>query len=519
MRRWIGLVVAVGLAIVSVPVAAASGRAAVPAAGSVGSDFDGDGFGDLAIGVPAQDVMGRQQAGAVRILYGSATGLSSARSQMWSPASEGIPGAPRVTGYFGTSVATGDFDGDGFGDLAVGAGSEANGQVPHSGAVYVLYGGGEGLSAEGARRFTQGNPGIPDRAEDYDTFGGTLAAGDFGRGIQDDLAISASEGFGEEINSGAVTILYGSGEGLLPTGAQLWSQQGDAIAGAPESGDGFGLSLVAADLGGSDQDDLAIGAPGDATGNHRQGSVTILFGSATGLGSAGHQRWTPGRAGMVGGDHDRFGASLAAGEFGRGGFADLAVGAPGRGYPAFPRGYGVIVILYGRSAGLSAQGSQVFDQGDTGTGMTEEGDRFGERLAAGDLGRGPRHDLVVGVPQEAIGDLERAGAFSVLYGSPTGITTAGAQGFPQNGAGVGAAPEEGDVFGSALFVADFGGGEQADVAVGAPGEGIGTTLDAGFVVVLYGTPNGVSTTGAQGWHENLTGGAVESLGLFGAALA
>lgn len=47
-------------------------------------DFDDDGFCDLAIGDDTATVGGRREAGAVHVLYGSATGLSVKRSQYWT---------------------------------------------------------------------------------------------------------------------------------------------------------------------------------------------------------------------------------------------------------------------------------------------------------------------------------------------------------------------------------------------------------------------------------------------------
>ena len=53
-------------------------------------DLDGDGFADLAIGSPGEDLPGPLNAGAVVVLYGSSGGLTSAGNQLWTHDSPGI---------------------------------------------------------------------------------------------------------------------------------------------------------------------------------------------------------------------------------------------------------------------------------------------------------------------------------------------------------------------------------------------------------------------------------------------
>jgi FG-GAP repeat len=83
------------------------------------TDFNGDGFADLAIGIPFENVEGTSNAGAVQVLYGSASGLTSI-DQFWTQNAIGTDPS-EVEDEFGTAVATGDFDADGFTDLAIGA--------------------------------------------------------------------------------------------------------------------------------------------------------------------------------------------------------------------------------------------------------------------------------------------------------------------------------------------------------------------------------------------------------------
>jgi hypothetical protein len=60
-----------------------SGRRGRPSDEVARADFDGDGFVDLAVGVPGEDVEALADAGSVVVLYDSAAGLTGARAQQF----------------------------------------------------------------------------------------------------------------------------------------------------------------------------------------------------------------------------------------------------------------------------------------------------------------------------------------------------------------------------------------------------------------------------------------------------
>ena len=130
---------------------------------------------DLAIGV-FHETVGRIAAGAVNVIYGRRTGLGPQRNQLWRQGGNGLGGRAERWDQFGHSLASGDFNGDGACDLAVGAFNEALGKaVNGAGAVAVIYGtSADGLSGAGSQSWHQSTPGIIGGPEPFDWFGFAL---------------------------------------------------------------------------------------------------------------------------------------------------------------------------------------------------------------------------------------------------------------------------------------------------------------------------------------------------------
>lgn len=147
------------------------------------TDFDRDGYEDLAVAAPFEDhgfiYLPTRDAGVVHVLYGSAPdGPAGTEDQIWSQADPAIEDTDEVDDLFGYSLAFGDFDGDGYTDLAVGVPHQHVGGAVDAGAVHLLYGSAAGLAAARNELWHQDRGTVGSTAEPYDNFGRSLAAGD-----------------------------------------------------------------------------------------------------------------------------------------------------------------------------------------------------------------------------------------------------------------------------------------------------------------------------------------------------
>jgi hypothetical protein len=174
-------------------------------------DFNGDSRADLAISTPNENIGGNSDAGAIHVLWGAATGLSTTRSGYYHQDSIGIPDQAEASDYFGRALAAGDFNGDGVSDLAIGIPWEDIGTVRNAGAIQILYG--SETAGFGANNFVSqegfaNGEDIRGAVEENDFFGWSLAVGDFDGDEAADLAIGVpGEDIGNIADAGAVNIL------------------------------------------------------------------------------------------------------------------------------------------------------------------------------------------------------------------------------------------------------------------------------------------------------------------------
>jgi hypothetical protein len=189
------------------------------------------------------------------------------------------------------SLAVGDFDGDGFGDIAAGGADESAGTGGH----VTVYKGDATVSLGTTNTVAQDTGAVAD-----DRFGYSLAAGDVNKDGKADLAVGVPyKTVTAQAHAGEVVVLYGGASGLSNTGAQVVSQDTAGVPGAAEAGDELGWTVVLRDITKDGYADLVGGAPKE---NGTDGAVSSLNGGATGVTATGSQTFGAGTLGVSGVD-------------------------------------------------------------------------------------------------------------------------------------------------------------------------------------------------------------------------
>jgi len=377
------------------------------------------------------------------------------------------------------------------------------------------------LHAPPVQFWNEGSPDLVSSLQEHVRFGAALAAGDYNCDGFDDLAVGVPEdddNNGALADTGYVLVLYGSSDGLVAVGHQLWDQQSLAAA-SEEAGDQFGEVLAAGDFDDDGCDDLAVGMPHEDIGDLTDaGGLQLIYGSSDGLADTGNTFFRQGAGGITAApeDFDRFGQSLAVGDFNADGIDDLALGAPGEDIEAASaEGAGALHVLFGSVSGLTGDDDLVLFRGSGLPGTPETGEGLATALASADFNPlFPGADLAIGAPSSAAGDVADSGRV-LLFSDITGSGFVAE--YTQATTGVPGLAETFDQFGATLAGGDFDGDGIAELAVGSPGEDLEAAMvtNAGAVTVLDFDGDGHTL-----WlQDDLAPEHAEGIDEFGSALA
>jgi hypothetical protein len=501
---------------VTVPTASAtSSPRAGAAAAPVHADFNGDGFSDIAIGAPFEKVGAISGAGAVHVLYGTADGATTTASTRLILESAGFQPAETADSGFGWSLAAGDFDGDGFADLAVGAPFMPVESMDHAGRAVTFLGSNQGLTNDTGLSFDERDF---EEVEEPDEFYGTaLASGDFNDDGLADLAVGGpNESVDGVTAAGTVGVLFGDDEGLGAGDLATRRFNAESVGGgAFEDHANFGAALAAGSLGQGPADDLAIGAPNDADGSHLSGSVTVVYGSGEGpSGDDGHLLHESGAPGAIVRGGDEFGSALAIGNVVGTATGDLAVGAPQERIGDIPNAGGVFVYP-GGATGVVPTSVKRFSAATSGVaGNPANGGLFGQSLAIDNLGKTALPDLAIDAPGRPLPT--GSGAVYVLFHGGNGITGTGSLALTHSTPGVPGSPSSLGWGSATIATGNIGHGAVRDLVVAAKSEVI-AGQGCGAVYALYGRANG--PTGADSQRFTLNSPAVAGACTVGNATA
>ncbi|MFI7102540.1 FG-GAP and VCBS repeat-containing protein [Streptomyces sp. NPDC050161] len=340
-----------------------------------------------------------------------------------------------------------DFNGDGYNDLAVGAPGASGG----SGYLAVVYGSAHGLDPATRTVIDAKMLGIPDIEG---RFADKLAARDLdGDGVTD-LAVQAAGGSGDRL----IALWGAKGKGLS---AQRAVRLHDA------------QRMAAGDFNGDGKQDLFV------TEYMKENKATLLQGPFTRDGKPAKVQTLS----VTESDDEALG--LTAGDI---------------------NGDGADDVFVSRAMEESARPGAVLLGGRNG--LTKQTGKGPEALPAtlGDFNGDGKADLAY---REAPGGVVEgpwtdSGTVKVRYGTKDGLGSRTTT-FTQATAGVPGANETGDVFGASLAAGDVDGDGRDELAVGVPGESIGSKHKAGSTVLLKGSADGLTGTGAQAFSQDTAG--------------
>jgi len=254
---------------------------------SAAGDINGDGIGDLIVGAYLADPNGNSFSGSSYVVFGKNTGFPATLALSSLNGSNGF----RIDGVAasdrsGFSVsAAGDINGDGLGDLIVGAyGADPNGN--YSGSSYLVFGKSTPFAATLVPSILNGSNGFRlDGVAAGDRSGYSVsAAGDINGDGFGDLIVGADRADPNGSLSGSSYVVFGKSTGFTATLAlsSLNGSNGFRLDGVAAN-DFSGYSVSAAgDINGDGIDDLIVGAKGaDPNGNSFSGSSYVVFGRNT----------------------------------------------------------------------------------------------------------------------------------------------------------------------------------------------------------------------------------------------
>ena len=242
---------------------------------STAGDINGDGYSDVITGAIGYD-NGQTNEGGVWVYYGSVSGISGSSFLEKNNANAS----------FGTSVASaGDVNGDGYGDVIIGADGYTNPETMEGGAfVYNGSSAGITLTPSWSAESNQALAGM----------GISVAtAGDVNGDGYSDVVVGTRFYSNGETYEGRIQVFQGSNNGL--------SANANTTVESNVSNANLGYSVSSAgDVNGDGYSDIIAGADNYSNGESQEGKAFVYYGGAGGGARASVQQYSPGSSSVIG---------------------------------------------------------------------------------------------------------------------------------------------------------------------------------------------------------------------------